>query len=183
MITIASDVCGKKVPHEFFGLSKDEKPVGKHNGIKIINGSVFVEIDTKKTYMFDEENQAWIEQGGGNTSGGGQDVENMDVIAFKKTYGDGYVHIELNGERIDTPDGTFCKVPSTYKDLFYDVNVLRNMYYVSGDDLGIHYNSFVGQVTYNDNGLGEISKNEIKVKFFSEEHSSPAYNSVFIRFV
>ena len=62
MITIASDVDGKKVPHDFFGLSKDEKPIGKHNGVKIINGSVFIEIDTKKIYMFDEENQAWIEQ-------------------------------------------------------------------------------------------------------------------------
>lgn len=180
MITIASDVCGKKVPHEFFGLSKDEKPVGKHNGIKIINGSVFTEIDTKKTYMFDEENQAWIEQCGGSSSGGGG---NMDVIAFKKTYGDGYVHIELNGERIDTPNGTFYEVPSTYKDLFYDVNALRNMYYVSGNDSGIYYNSFVGQVIYNDEGLGEIGENEIKVNFLNELYSSPSYNSVFVRFV
>ena len=61
--------------------------------------------------------------------------------------------------------------------------MIRNMYYVSGNDSGIYDNSFVCQVTYNDNGLGEISENEIKVKFFSEEHSSPSYNSVFIRFV
>lgn len=111
--------------------------------------------------------------GGGNT----------DVIAFNKTHGDGYVHIELNGERIDTPNGTFYEVPSTYKDLFYDVNVLRNMYYVSGNDSGVYYNSFVGQVTYNDEGLGEIGENEIKVKFFSENYSSPSYSSVFVRFV
>lgn len=62
MITIASDVKGKRAPHEFFGLSKDEKPVGKINGIKVANGSVFIEMDTKKIYMFDEENQVWIEQ-------------------------------------------------------------------------------------------------------------------------
>ena len=62
MITIASDVRGKKVPHEFFGLSKDEKPIDKYNGVKVTNGSVFTEIDTKKIYMFDEEKQAWIEQ-------------------------------------------------------------------------------------------------------------------------
>lgn len=186
MITIASDVCGKKVPHEFFGLSKDEKPVGKHNGIKITNGSVFTEIDTKKTYMFDEENQAWIEQCGGNSSGGGDSSGgggNMDVIAFNKTYGDGYIHIELNGERIDTPEGEFYEVPLTYKDLFYDVNVLRNMYYVFGNGSDIQWNSFLGQVTYNDNGLGEIGENEIKVKFFSEAYSAPSYDSVFIRFV
>ena len=116
-----------------------------------------------------------------NIGGGGSG--NTNVIVFNKTHGDGYVHIELNGERIDTPNGTFYEIPSTYKDLFYDVDVIRNMYYVSGNDSGIYDNSFVCQVTYNDNGLGEISENEIKVKFFSEEHSSPSYNSVFIRFV
>lgn len=62
MITIASDVEGRRVPHEFFGLAKDEKPVGCVNNVKITNGSVFVEMDTKKIYMYDEENQVWIEQ-------------------------------------------------------------------------------------------------------------------------
>lgn len=62
MITIASDITGRRIPHEFFGLSKDEKPTGEVNGIKVTNGSVFIEIDTKKIYMFDEENQKWIEQ-------------------------------------------------------------------------------------------------------------------------
>ena len=116
-----------------------------------------------------------------NIGGGGGG--NTDVIVFNKTHGDGYVHIELNGERIDTPNGTFYEVPLTYKDLFYDANVLRNMYYVAGNDSGIYYNSFVGQVTYNDEGLGEIGENEIKVKFFSENYSSPSYSSVFVRFV
>ena len=62
MITVASDMKGKRAPHEFFGLSKDAKPVGKVDGVRVVNGSVFVEIDTKKIYMFDEENQKWIEQ-------------------------------------------------------------------------------------------------------------------------
>lgn len=62
MITIASNVRGRKVPHEFFGLSTDEKPIDKINGVKINNGSVFIEIDTKKVYMFDEQNKVWIEQ-------------------------------------------------------------------------------------------------------------------------
>ena len=116
-----------------------------------------------------------------NIGGGGGG--NTDVIVFNKTHGDGNIHIELNGERIDTPNGTFYEVPSTYKDLFYDANVLRNMYYVSGNDSGVYAKSFVGQVTYNDEGLGEIGENEIKVKFFSENYSSPSYNSVFVRFV
>lgn len=62
MISNASNVNGCKVPHEFFGLSTDEKPTDKHNGIKIVNGSVFVEMDTKKIYMFDEEHKVWLEQ-------------------------------------------------------------------------------------------------------------------------
>ena len=62
MISNASDVRGKKVPHEFFCLSSDEKPTDKFNGIKITNGSVLIEMDTKKIYMFDEENKVWLEQ-------------------------------------------------------------------------------------------------------------------------
>ena len=62
MITIASDAKGKKAPHEFFGLSTDEKPVGIVEGIKITNGSMFMEMDTKKIYLFDEQNQTWCEQ-------------------------------------------------------------------------------------------------------------------------
>ena len=62
MITFASNVRGKRSPQEFFGLSKDEKPIGQINGARVTNGSIFIEIDTKKIYMFDEENQLWIEQ-------------------------------------------------------------------------------------------------------------------------
>lgn len=62
MITCASNVKGKSFPQEFFGLSKDEKPVGVVEGIKVTNGSVFIEIDTKKSYLFDEENQTWVER-------------------------------------------------------------------------------------------------------------------------
>lgn len=62
MITTASNLDGRRAPHEFFGLSKDEKPVGTVNGVKVANGSIFIEIDTQKTYMFDEENQIWYEQ-------------------------------------------------------------------------------------------------------------------------
>jgi len=39
------------------GLEDDTKPT---EGVR--NGSVFIEMDTGKTYKFDEENQTWIEQ-------------------------------------------------------------------------------------------------------------------------
>lgn len=41
---------------EFAGLSTDEKPT---EGIS--NGSSFIEMDTGKTYFFDEESSSWIE--------------------------------------------------------------------------------------------------------------------------
>lgn len=39
------------------GLSTDTKPI---DGIN--NGSSFYEMDTKKVFLFDEQNQKWIEQ-------------------------------------------------------------------------------------------------------------------------
>ncbi len=57
MITIVSDVDGRKIPYEFYGKSTDTKPTEK-----VINGSTFYEMDTKKLYMFDEEGLTWLEQ-------------------------------------------------------------------------------------------------------------------------
>lgn len=42
---------------EYDGLSTDTKPT-----TDVRNGSVFVEMDTKKIYLFDEQNKLWIEQ-------------------------------------------------------------------------------------------------------------------------
>lgn len=48
---------GKKIiVGEIVGLSTDEKPTEN-----IGNGAIFIEIDTKKLYFFDEENQQWRE--------------------------------------------------------------------------------------------------------------------------
>lgn len=41
---------------EYRGLSTDEKPTEN-----ILNGAVFIEIDTGKVYMFDLENEEWKE--------------------------------------------------------------------------------------------------------------------------
>lgn len=40
---------------EFHGLSTDEKP------LDIANGCLFIEMDTAKVFLFDEENKRWIE--------------------------------------------------------------------------------------------------------------------------
>ena len=42
---------------EYNGLSTDTKPT---EGVR--NGSVFLEMDTGKTYFYDEENSEWDEQ-------------------------------------------------------------------------------------------------------------------------
>jgi hypothetical protein len=46
---------------ELNGLSTDEKPVGEVNGEKIVNGSTYFEMDTCNLFMYDAENQRWIE--------------------------------------------------------------------------------------------------------------------------
>ena len=42
--------------YEFRGLSTDEKPIER-----IGNGSIFIEIDTGKVFIFDEQNKVWKE--------------------------------------------------------------------------------------------------------------------------
>ena len=56
MITVKSEnhVYGL-TPSELFGLSSDEKPTD------VNNASLFYEMDTKKMFMFDEENIVWHE--------------------------------------------------------------------------------------------------------------------------
>lgn len=49
-----------KVTAEFRGLSTDEKPIEFANKV-IDNGSIFVEIDTGKLYLYDLENEQWNE--------------------------------------------------------------------------------------------------------------------------
>lgn len=41
------------------GLSTDVKPTDVIENARIGNGSVFYEMDTKKSFKFDEENKAW----------------------------------------------------------------------------------------------------------------------------
>ena len=50
--TVTNDRC-----FEFRGLSTDTKPTGKQIG----NGSVFLEIDTGKVFLFNEASEAWVE--------------------------------------------------------------------------------------------------------------------------
>lgn len=55
------------------GLAAEQKPTDKIEGMPIANGSVFTEIDTGKTYMFNAESKTWheVDLGGGGGGGGG----------------------------------------------------------------------------------------------------------------
>ena len=44
---------------DIVGLSTDEKPIDKFENTPIINGSVFLEMDTGEIYLYDEENSKW----------------------------------------------------------------------------------------------------------------------------
>ena len=46
---------------ELSGLSTDEKPNGEVDGVRIVNGSTFFEMDTCNISIYDEENQKWLE--------------------------------------------------------------------------------------------------------------------------
>lgn len=48
-------------PKTFYGLSTDTKPTDN-----IVNGSVFIEMDTSTMYFFDQENAEWHEWGAGS---------------------------------------------------------------------------------------------------------------------
>ena len=52
----------KKTICELRGLSTDKSElVDEVNGIKFDNGSVFIEIDTGKVYMYNLDSQTWSE--------------------------------------------------------------------------------------------------------------------------
>lgn len=46
----------------FIGLSTDDKPIDKINGITLKNGMYFYEMDTCDVYMFSETTREWIVQ-------------------------------------------------------------------------------------------------------------------------
>ncbi len=46
---------------ELYGLSTDEKPIEKFEITPIGNSSTYYEMDTKKAYIYDEENHKWWE--------------------------------------------------------------------------------------------------------------------------
>lgn len=63
---------GNTILAEFRGLSTDEKPTTA-GGKNIDNGSMFIEIDTGKIYLFDKSGSQWVEMIGGGSETNLQD--------------------------------------------------------------------------------------------------------------
>lgn len=62
MITAESKIyhSDKEAQISFKGLAADTKPTVTFEGLKILNGSSFMEMDTKKLFFYDEENSQWV---------------------------------------------------------------------------------------------------------------------------
>ncbi len=62
MITIENSIRrpGGKFEYEFRGLSDDEKPEETYGGVKIANGSIFLEMDTQKLWFYDGDTNEWV---------------------------------------------------------------------------------------------------------------------------
>ncbi len=56
MITNYGNHTADYCPVDLIGLSTDTKPMD------VRNASMFYEMDTKKIFMFDEQNKKWLEQ-------------------------------------------------------------------------------------------------------------------------
>lgn len=62
MVTLlkVGDECWAK-SLEICGLSTDTKPINTINGIDIVNGSIFTEMDTKAVFMYSQSDAHWYE--------------------------------------------------------------------------------------------------------------------------
>lgn len=79
MITVIKSEGQHYGPNRFrfimVGLSS-EKPIEKHEGVEIVNGSIYTEADTGKTYIYNEAAKSWTEKTGGG--GGGGSIKDLD---------------------------------------------------------------------------------------------------------
>ena len=62
MVTLGSyETTTQKIVNkmEIYGLADDDKPTETIDGIAILNGAKYIEIDTAKVYLYDAENETW----------------------------------------------------------------------------------------------------------------------------
>lgn len=98
---------------EFYGKSTDEKPT-EQNGGNIINGSIYVEIDTGRAYFYDAEMKMWTPVTPPSADGT-YTKEQIDALLNKKM---SYYIVTVDGNKI-VHEGevlTYAKIQQLYED-------------------------------------------------------------------
>lgn len=98
---------------EFYGKSTDEKPT-EQNGGNIINGSIYVEIDTGRAYFYDAEMKMWTPVTPPSADGT-YTKEQIDALLDKKM---SYYIVTVDGNKI-VHEGevlTYAKIQQLYED-------------------------------------------------------------------
>lgn len=98
---------------EFYGKSTDEKPT-EQNGGNIINGSIYVEIDTGRAYFYDAEMKMWTPVTPPSADGT-YTKEQINALLDKKM---SYYIVTVNGNKI-VHEGevlTYAKIQQLYED-------------------------------------------------------------------
>lgn len=140
--------------NKYTGLSTDDKP------IDIKNGDEFFEIDTSKTYIFDEQSKEWIEIIGAGGSGGGGGVRVLDVSLLPTTVTidnveydlmDADVYVKTNNNIVEIAD-----IYDSYTINLYDDIDVNQIYLFRSDeyDGDLHYYSGTVE-TYFENVITE----------------------------
>ena len=99
----------------YYGLSTDTKPTGKQIQNEHRNGSKFIEIDTGKTYLYDEENAEWLEQASSGGGGGSSDFGTATITVTETGDTNGYIYapiwLKIDEDDIDVTLGYIETVP------------------------------------------------------------------------
>lgn len=98
---------------EFYGKSTDEKPT-EQNGGNIINGSIYVEIDTGRAYFYDAEMKMWTPVTPPSADGT-YTKEQIDALLNKKM---SYYIVTVEGNKIvhEGETLTYAKIQQLYED-------------------------------------------------------------------
>ena len=111
---------------EFYGTSNDTKPTTGY-----ATGSSFVEVDTGKLFLYDEESGDWTEVSGGGGGGGGgsSDFSTCKITSSGEGYGDILKAILVDNDII------YVGVIAPGSE--YNVILYKGSYYLEYDDTNV----------------------------------------------
>ena len=130
--------------NEYIGLSTDTKPV---EGIE--NASHFLEMDTDKRFMFDEQHGEWLEQKGEESGGGGSAsglVVNVSYIEEVRTMDKTWKEIH---DALENGVPVIVKLPDVEDPDYPETDVISMVNGVMHDAYGyeVYYYYSIGMMT------------------------------------